>query len=81
MMALRFRYAVVYTSKSVGKGGVVRILSKYRTPKRNPVKNNDGTVQYVQLSHQVPIEIICSRTSRIKQIALTLQYKVVRNES
>jgi hypothetical protein len=28
--------------------------------------------QHVQLSHQVPIEIICSRTSRIKQIALTL---------
>ena len=28
--------------------------------------------QYVQLSHQVPIEIICSRTSRIKQIAQTL---------
>ena len=28
--------------------------------------------QHVRLSHQVPIEIICSRTSRIKQIALTL---------
>ena len=28
--------------------------------------------QHVQLSHQVPIEIICSRTSRMKQIALTL---------
>ena len=50
MMALRFRYAVFYTSKSVGKGGVVRILSKYRTPKRNPVKNNDGTACAIESS-------------------------------
>ena len=28
--------------------------------------------QHVQLSHQVSIEIICSRTSRMEQIALTL---------